>query len=88
MVAVTWPDTKIVSVGLVTRTDLEGLPKELSQDDRVTVYIPMSYQMGGYTLFLPKAWLQPLDMSVEVAMRSALTAWMKKNDQNGNPPKA
>lgn len=42
----------------------------------------MSYQMGGFTLFLPRERLTPLDMSVERAMRSALTAWMKKDESS------
>lgn len=80
VVAVNWPNLPVTSVGLVTRADLDGLPEGLNKPDRVAVFIPMSYQIGGYTAFVPKAWLTPLDMSVEVAMRSALTAWMKKND--------
>lgn len=40
----------------------------------VSVYFPMSYQVGGYTLMLREADLQVLDMTVEEAMRSVLTA--------------
>jgi uncharacterized membrane protein len=32
--------------------------------------------IGGYTVFVPREWVQVLDMSVEEAMRSSLTAWM------------
>ncbi|EGG99296.1 D-beta-hydroxybutyrate permease [gamma proteobacterium IMCC2047] len=42
--------------------------------DLVAVYLPMSYQIGGYTLFVPESRLQELDMSVPDAMRLALTA--------------
>jgi uncharacterized membrane protein len=43
---------------------------------RVSVYFPMSYQVGGYTLVLPEADLVPLELSVEDAMRTVLTAGM------------
>jgi uncharacterized membrane protein len=34
----------------------------------------MSYAFGGYTVYLPRELLQPLDISVEDAMRLAITA--------------
>jgi uncharacterized membrane protein len=34
----------------------------------------MSYAFGGYTIYLPRDRLQPLDISVEDAMRLAITA--------------
>ena len=40
----------------------------------MTVYFPMSYAFGGYTLYLPRDRIQPLDISVEDAMRLAITA--------------
>jgi uncharacterized membrane protein len=40
--------------------------------DLVAVYFPMSYQIGGYTLYLPRGELDSLDLSVEEAMRLVL----------------
>ena len=48
-------------------------------EDRVAVYMPMSYQIGGYTAFVPRSWTREIDIGVEEAMRSALTAWLPKN---------
>lgn len=42
--------------------------------DRVSVYFPMSYQIGGYTLLLPESELKTLDMTVEEGMKGVLTA--------------
>jgi uncharacterized membrane protein len=42
----------------------------------VAVYFPMSYQIGGYTLLLPREQLEPLDLPVEAAMRLVLTGGM------------
>lgn len=63
-------------IGFVTLEDFAGLPhlSNGSDGNTVGVYLPMSYQIGGYTVFLPKSLLEPLDMSIEDAMRFTLTA--------------
>lgn len=63
-------------VGLVTRSTLEGLPQGLNKPEHVAVYIPMSYQFGGYTVFIHRDQVQELNLSTEQAMRSVLTAWV------------
>jgi len=70
------PDQAMEVVGLVTRQHLRGLPNGFLPGDRVAVYLPMGYMIGGYTVFVPRDWLTPIDMSVEEAMRSSLIAWM------------
>lgn len=63
-------------LGFVTREDFSKLPEKLGTSDTVGVYLPMSYQIGGYTVFLPRSAIEPIDMSVEDAMRFTLTAGM------------
>ena len=41
---------------------------------RIAVYMPMSYQIGGYTLLVPEKSVTPLDLGPEEAMRLVLTA--------------
>lgn len=60
-------------MGFVTREDLSRFPG-LGEDDEVAVYLPLSYQIGGHTIFLPRSRLQALDMRAEDAMRFVLTA--------------
>lgn len=60
-------------MGFVTREDFEQFP-ELAGDDEVAVFLPMSYQVGGYTLFMPRSQLQAVDVRAEDAMRFVLTA--------------
>lgn len=62
-------------VGLITDTapDLDG-----DGSGKVLVYLPMSYQVGGYTLLIDESALTPLDMSIEKAMRFVLTAGVRK----------
>ncbi len=63
-------------LGFVTRDDLPELERHADGVDLVAVYFPLSYMMGGVTLFLPKDALQALDMPVEAAMRLAITGGM------------
>ncbi|WP_018878624.1 MULTISPECIES: DUF502 domain-containing protein [unclassified Thioalkalivibrio] len=73
-VLVQLPGTDFKLVGFVTREDFAGLPDSLGGPDTVAVYMPMSYQIGGYTLMLPRERIEPLELSLEDAMRYALTA--------------
>ena len=61
-------------IGFVTRETFDGLPAQLGADDRVAVYLPMSYQVGGFTVFIPRGRVEPIDMKLEDAMRFVLTA--------------
>ena len=73
-VLVTLPGTDYRLVGFVTREDFAGLPDELGSEGTIAVYLPMSYQIGGYTLMLPRKQVKPLNLSLEDAMRYTLTA--------------
>ena len=46
-------------------------------DDLVAVYLPMSYQIGGYTIYLPRSRVSETELSVEQAMRIALTGGVR-----------
>lgn len=71
------PGGGLSTVGLVTRQSMQGLPRGLAElQDQVAVYLPMGYMIGGYTVFVPRSWTTPIDMTVEEAMRSALIAFM------------
>lgn len=71
------PGHELSTVGLVTRQSMKGLPRGLAElEDQVAVYLPMGYMIGGYTVFVPRSWTTPVDMSVEEAMRLALIAFM------------
>ena len=44
--------------------------------DRVGVYLPLSYQIGGFLLYIPKERVTPAGMSVEEALKLVLTGGM------------
>jgi uncharacterized membrane protein len=77
VVEVTLPGTSWRLLGYVTRTEFDDLPAGLAREGDVAVYLPMSYQIGGYTIFLPQKQVRPVDMSREDALKFILTAGLK-----------
>ncbi|MBK6599684.1 MAG: DUF502 domain-containing protein [Proteobacteria bacterium] len=59
-------------VGFVTQEQASSLGV-VSGADMVAVYLPMSYQIGGYTVYLPRSEITETDLTVEQAMRIVLT---------------
>lgn len=74
VVAVTLGESGIRLIGFVTQASPAQLPEDLQGADSVLVYLPMSYMIGGYAVLVPRAAIQPLNMSMEEAMRFVLTA--------------
>jgi uncharacterized membrane protein len=77
-------------LGFVTRRDFGHLPPGIADSETVAVYLPMSYQVGGYTVMLPRSAVRPVDMSVEQAMRFVLTAGITANKSRhprSSPPR-
>lgn len=71
-------DGNIKMIGFVTNEDVTlG-----DQDELVTVYLPLSYQIGGFLLYLPKSRCEPLDIPVQQAMQQVLTAHILRNSQD------
>ncbi len=63
-------------LGFVTRDDLPEFKKQAGGVELVAVYFPLSYMLGGVTLYLPRSSVERLDMTVEAAMRLAITGGM------------
>ena len=63
-------------MGLLTSTTLK---REATQIKPLQSTFPVSYQIGGYTIFVSPEQVEYVDMSVEDLMKSALTAWIKVN---------
>ncbi len=74
-------------VGLVTRDQFEdvvlnndSLLKPLF-DQKVAVYIPLSYALGGFTVLMDKSKIKKIDIPVEKALSLAITGWVKSHVQ-------
>ena len=64
-------------LGFVTRSEFADLPAGIAREGDVAVYLPMSYQIGGYTVMVPQSAVTPVEMSREDAMKWVLTAGLK-----------
>ncbi|MFA6037010.1 MAG: DUF502 domain-containing protein [Legionellales bacterium] len=60
-------------LGIVTSGDLSDAPAGLTTGDMVAVYLPMSYQVGGYTVYIARDQIIPVDMTKKEALRWTLT---------------
>lgn len=79
VVAVTL-DGDIKLIGFVTN---EGV-SIAGEADQVAVYLPLSYQIGGFLLYLPRSRLEFLDIPVQQAMQQVLTAHINRAGPPGN----
>ncbi len=74
---VTLPETSVQMLGFMTRTDARGLEGYDLVPDPVMVYLPMSYQIGGYLVVVPRNAVQPLRLPFDEAMSFVFMAGMK-----------
>lgn len=71
------PGTQLI--GMVTNSN----PSELGvDDDKILVYMPMSYQIGGYSVVVSKDSVTNLDMSFEDAMSYVVTAGVRSKKES------
>lgn len=73
-------DNDLKVMGFVTRRDLT-LGK---QNDLIAVYVPMSYQIGGFTLMVNSSKIEAIDVDAQTAMRFIVTAGMTDMEKNSN----
>jgi uncharacterized membrane protein len=86
VVRVKLPGTEFHLIGFVTREDFIGLPEHIAEPGHIAVYLPMSYQIGGYTVLLPRDSVVPIDMSFEEGMRFVVTAGLSVTPEKTDLP--
>lgn len=72
VVVVNFPNFK--TLGIVTREDFKDCPKGIGGEGIVAVFLPMSYQMGGFTIYLSRSLLTPIEMNKKEALHWIITA--------------
>lgn len=87
VVLVKLPGQEFEQLGFVTREDFQQIPVKPTVEDPIAVYLPMSYQIGGYTLFLPRSCLTPVDLSFEEGMKMVITGAVAR-DRKANTLKS
>jgi uncharacterized membrane protein len=83
VVRVRHPGLQVTMLGFITREDFSQLP--YGDQGEVAVYLPMSYQIGGYTVIIPREWVEPVDMPFEDAMRMIITASVARKSGQSSP---
>ncbi|MES2769251.1 MAG: DUF502 domain-containing protein [Bdellovibrionota bacterium] len=68
---------KFKLVGFMTVSNLKNMPKGINDDELVTVFVPMSYQMGGFSIFVNRSQVEEINLPFEKAMQGALTGWVQ-----------
>jgi len=74
--------TPLRLIGFVTRSDFSGLPSGIGNDGEIAVYIPMSYQIGGYTVIVPRSAVKQVDISINRAMGFVVTGGMTADKES------
>jgi uncharacterized membrane protein len=73
VVAITIGSPPMRLLGIVTCSDLKDAPKGLGEENMIAVYLPMSYQVGGYTVYVAREHITAVEMSKKEALRWTLT---------------
>jgi uncharacterized membrane protein len=74
------------AIGFVTAESGEMLRRSAAAEETIAVYLPMSYMVGGYTLFLPRELVEPTSLTVEEGMRIALMGGVRSTGTSVAPP--
>lgn len=72
-------------LGFVTRERFDDLPEGIGAKQQVAVYLPMSYQLGGFTVVVDRSKVREVEMPIEEALRFAVTAGVSGSKAAGPP---
>lgn len=86
VVIVTLGGTGMEVMGLLTRCDFSDMPSEVAGPDTVAVYLPLSYQIGGHTVLVPRSAVRLVRMSTDRAMRFMITGGMSTGTRSMHRP--
>jgi len=80
VVMVHFKNADVQLIGIVTRKDFSEAPKGVGDESLVSVYLPMSYQIGGFTVYVPKDSIHRVEMSQKQALKWALIGGIKEKN--------
>ncbi|RWU09525.1 DUF502 domain-containing protein [Pseudidiomarina gelatinasegens] len=84
VVLVTLPGADVKLIGIVTKRSGEKNDRlsAMLDDDHIAVFLPMSYNVGGYMMIVPRTSVETLDMSPADAMQLTISGGLGKNRNN------
>ncbi|MCB0272464.1 MAG: DUF502 domain-containing protein [Bdellovibrionales bacterium] len=81
-VIVTIPELDCKMLGFLTNDQVANIDDHFKEKDNVVaVYLPMSYQVGGFTIFVEEKYIEKIDMKVDKLMQGTLMGWVGNQDQ-------
>ena len=86
VVMVELPNTEVRLIGIVTvrkKGNGNTIANELD-DEHIAVYLPMSFQVGGYTAIVPKKYTRSLDLSPADALQLVLSGGVVSDSRHRN----
>jgi uncharacterized membrane protein len=94
MAGKSFADESVVMVSLPGQVKLIGIVTKKSgvkgdrlseclDDDHLAVFLPMSYNVGGYMIIVPRDCVEPLNMSPADAMQLTISGGLGKSRNNG-----
>lgn len=80
VVLVTLPGADVKLIGIVTKRPGEKADRlsSLLEDEEIAVFLPMSYNVGGYMIMVPRSSVKALDMSPADAMQLTISGGLGK----------
>jgi uncharacterized membrane protein len=85
VVMVKLPSSEIELIGIVTKHG--GQPNDrmssLMQEDQLAVFLPMAYNVGGYTIVVPRSCTRNIDMKPAEALQLILSGGLGSNKAKG-----
>lgn len=73
-VSVNFPELGVQMIGFLTEDTPDDTLSMEKNEELVLVYLPMSYQVGGFSVMVNQSRIEILDINFEDAMRYILTA--------------
>lgn len=85
VVMVKLPSSEIELIGIVTKQggQTEDRMSSLMQEEQLAVFIPMAYNVGGYTIIVPRSCTRSLDMKPAEALQLVLSGGLGSSKAPG-----
>lgn len=85
VVMVKLPSSEIELIGIVTKQGGQAKDRmsSLMQEEQLAVFIPMAYNVGGYTIIVPRSCTRSLDMKPAEALQLVLSGGLGSSKAPG-----
>ena len=85
VVMVKLPASEIELIGIITKQggQTDDRMSSLMDEEQLAVFIPMAYNVGGYTIIIPRSCTRNIDMKPAEALQLVLSGGLGSNKAPG-----